>query len=284
VATSHLYPLGTPDCMTRPDQDASGPAPGLRHLGHGYERAMAPDAHTDERDPARTPGASEVVPSGTNAVVIYSDLRCPWAFIAIRRLLDAVDRKGVDSELSIDHRWFPLDDEAIPADPDALDRELEPLRGLAVDVGWHRWAGSDDRFPVSSELAAAWVQGAKRDSPGASVHLDLALRQALFTDGRDIGSEAVIEEVAGSISGLDVDTVRAEVASGRATAELERHAELATSELVPASPTIVLTDGASWTNPGIEFHADDGVPVIDADDPAVYDRTVDAYLALRHYD
>lgn len=244
---------------------------------------MAPDAPSAERDPASTPGASPVAPSGTNAVAVYSDPRCPWAYVSVRRLLAAVERQGVGSELTIDHRWFPLDDEAMPAEPDALDRKLEPFRALEPDADWHRWSGGA-QFPRSSRLAATWVQAAKRVGPAASTALDRAIRVALFDDGRDIADESVLEDVAGAVLGEDVGTVRTEAASGRCDAELERHRELAQSDLVPASPTIVLTDGTAWTNPGIEFHTDDGVPVVDADDPDVYGEIVDAFLALRHYD
>jgi predicted DsbA family dithiol-disulfide isomerase len=245
---------------------------------------MAPDAPTDERDPRSTPGAAAAAPAGTNAVVVYSDLRCPWAHVAVHRLLTEVELRGVASELHVDHRWFPLDRDAMPSDLDALDRKVQPIRELAPEAGWRAWAGSSARFPDSSELAAAWVQGAKRASPAASVALDRSLRTALFADGRDLADEAVLADIAAGVDGLDVETVRSEVASGRPAAELERHAELAQSDLVPASPTIVLADGTTWTNPGIEFHTEDGVPSVDRDDPDVYGEIVDAFLAQRHYD
>jgi predicted DsbA family dithiol-disulfide isomerase len=244
---------------------------------------MAPDGPTDARDPG-TPGASAVAPAGTAALVVYSDPRCPWAHVAVRRLLASAERQGVETELCVDHRWFPLDDGAMPTDGEALDRKLEAIRSLEPDATWHRWTGASGSFPASSRLAAAWVQGAKRSSAAASMGLDRALREALFDDGRDISDESVVIEVAGGVDEVDVDLVGREVASGRPDEELERHAELARSELVPASPTIVLTDGSTWTNPGIEFSSDDGVPTIDRDDPTVHDDIVEAFLALRHYD
>lgn len=247
---------------------------------------MAHDGPTDERDQASTPGASAAAPAGTTAVAVYSDLRCPWARVAVRRLLATAEDRGLEAELAVDHRWFPLGDDAMPSDGDALDRKLEPLRPLEPSADWHRWSGAGAGFPASSRLAAAWVQAAKRVSPAASVALDRALREALFAEGRDIADADVLAAVAGTVPALagDVDVVRSEVASGRPDEELDRHAELAGSDLVPASPTIVLTDGTAWSNPGIEHHADDGVPVIDADDPGVYGDIVEAFLALRHYD
>lgn len=245
---------------------------------------MAQDAPTDERDPDSGPGAAAVAPTGTNALVVYSDPRCPWAHVAVHRLLTEVDRRGVGSEVNLDHRWFPLGDDAMPSDLDALDRKLEPIRALAPDAGWRSWAASDRSFPESSDLAAAWVQAAKRDSPDASAAFDRALRRALFAEGRDIDDGSVLAEVAEAVPDLDAQLVRNEVASGRPAGELARHAELAESDLVPASPTIVLADGTTWTNPGIEFRMEDGVPVVEADDPEVYGEIVEAFLAQRHYD
>lgn len=245
---------------------------------------MASDAPTDERDPGTTSGPPSVAPTGTTALVVYSDLRCPWAFVAVRRLLAAVERRGVASELHVDHRWFPLDDEAMPSDGEAVDRKLQAIRELEPAADWYRWTGSDRPFPGSSELAEAWVQGAKGAGPGASTALDLAVRTGLFERGLDIGDVSVLADLAAGIDDLDVEAVRSEVASGRPAVELERHAELAESDLVPASPTIVLADGTTWTNPGVEFHTDDGAPVVDVDDPAVHDEIVDAFLGQRHYD
>lgn len=229
-------------------------------------------------------GATDAVPTGTNAVIVYSDPRCPWAHVAVHRMLAAVERRGLGSELVIDHRWFPLGDDAMPTEPEELDRKLDLFRSLEPDLDWHRWSSGGSDFPAGSRLAASWVQAAKQDGPAASQALDRALRSALFADGRDISDPAVVEQVASAVDGLDVDEVRTEVASGRPDAELDRQAELAGSDLVPVSPTVVLSDGTHWANPGITSHAEDGGTVVDADDRAVAEEIIDAYLAQRHYD
>lgn len=255
---------------------------GLPPRHQGYEAVMSADPATN--GPNDGAGPTAAAPSGTNAVVVHSDLRCPWARVAVHRFLGVVDSEGMGSELVVDHRWFPLGDDAMPDDPDAVDRKLEPLRSLEAGLDWHRWSDGDTAFPRDSRPAAAWVQGAKQVSPAASVALDRALRDALFAGGRDISDASMIEEVAGTVDGLDVDDVRAEVESGRPDAELDRQAELAGTDAVPVSPTIVLGDGTTWANPGIESRTEDGIPVIESDDPSVYAEIVDAYRAQRHYD
>ncbi len=245
---------------------------------------MPDDAPTHERGAADPAAPSAAAPSGTNAVVVHSDLRCPWAHVAVHRLLSTVDREGMGSELLVDHRWFPLEDDSMPTDPAAVDRKLEPVRALEPGLDWHRWADGGAEFPRDSRLPAAWVQAAKQVGPAASVALDRALRVALFAEGRDISDPEVIEAVASSVEDADVDAIRAEVESGRPDAELDRQAELAGSDAVPVSPTIVLGDGTTWANPGIESRTEDGTPVVESDDPGVYAEIVDAYRAQRHYD
>lgn len=236
-------------------------------------------------DDAAPDATSQVVPAGTNALVVYSDLRCPWAHVAVHRLLAAAERRGIGSELLIDHRWFPLGDEATPDDAEALDRELGAIAAIEPDAGWTTWADSDRPFPTSSDRAAAWVQAAKAASPDASALLDRALRRALFAERADLTDDDTIEAVAAGLASLDLDAVRAELASGRPEAELDRQRQQSETDAVPASPTIVAADGTSWTNPGIDFATDDvGTPMIEDDDPAVYDEIIETYLAHRHYD
>lgn len=234
------------------------------------------------REPAATGPA--VGPAGTQAIVVHSDLRCPWAHVAVHRLLGAAERGGIADELVVDHRWFPLDEGSPPEDPAALDRELAAIRALEPDAGWTEWSGRDVRFPTSARTAAAWVQAAKATSPQASTVLDRALRRALFAGGRDIGDESVIEDVASGVGGVDVGAVRREASSGRPDAELDRQAEVASSDAIPASPTIVVADGTMWVNPGIEFDVEDGVPQVRGDDPSVYDRILETFLAAKQYD
>lgn len=228
--------------------------------------------------------STAVAPAGSHAVVIHSDLRCPWAHVTLHRLLRAARRLGADADLCIDHRWFPLEEGGLPAEVEALDRVLAPIRVLEPDAGWTTWAGTGASVPASSRLAAAWVQAAKGTGPAASMALDRAFRRAFFVDRSPIDDPATVERIARTVEAVEVDELASEVASGRPDAELDRHAEASRSELVPSSPTVVVADGERWTNPGIEFHVEDGVPVIDRDDPAVHDEIVERFLALRHYD
>ena len=246
--------------------------------GTGTKRTMA----STDRAPSNE---AAIGPAGSQSLVVHSDLRCPWARIAVHRLRRAADRRGITGELVVDHRWFPLGDDATPGDPAVLDRELAAIGALEPDLEWETWAELGHDFPSSSRSAAAWVQAAKGVSPAASVTLDAALREALFAQGRPIDDDEELGRIAATVPDLDLDQLRSELGSGRPEAELERQAEVSSTDAVPASPTIVAVDGRAWTNPGVEFEmGDDHVPSIGADDPSVYDDIIDAFLAGKQYD
>lgn len=246
-------------------------------------RVTSADRHgVDSPDPV-VAGTTAVAPAGSHAVVVHSDLRCPWAHVAVHRLLRAAEGLGVEQELGLDHRWFPLDD-PLPTDAVALDRMLAPVQAVEPGAGWRSWADEDTVPAGSARLAAAWVQAAKAQSPAASMALDRAFRQALFADHRDLDDPSTVADVAAAVDEVDLEAAAAEVRSGRPDAELDRHAQVSTSDLVPTSPTFVLADGSRWTNPGIRFHMEDGAPVVEQDDRGVYEEIVERFLALRHYD
>lgn len=43
------------------------------------------------------------------ALVVYSDVLCPWSTVAVLRLRAARARAGADGELALEHRALPLE-------------------------------------------------------------------------------------------------------------------------------------------------------------------------------
>ena len=74
---------------------------------------------------------------------------------------------------------------------------------------------------------------------------------------------------------LDVATLGAALDRGTHRADVMADYAVAQTDAVAGSPTYRLADGTTVTNPGIEVHWDgpwaSGFPVVDADDPGVYD-------------
>ena len=224
------------------------------------------------------------LPVSDFGIAVVSDIGCPWARVAIHRLERECRNRGLDVELPLDHRAFPLElINGRPTPKDVLDREIPLCEGLEPDAGWAQprepWA-----FPVSTLPALEAVQAAKGQGPAESAALDVALRRAMFAEWRCIAVFPVVFEVASEVDGIDVDRLRDEIRSGRPRAELWQDLDRLEMD-VPGSPTFVLPDGSMVHNPGVELGTDaEGSPTIEADDPGAIADLVTAALALRRAD
>jgi predicted DsbA family dithiol-disulfide isomerase len=220
-------------------------------------------------------------------VVVYSDIACPWAHIAMHRLDRAIRERGVGAEVTIDHRAFPLElINGRPTPKQILDAEIPVCSALEPEAGWS-FEPDPWSYPVSTLPALEAVQAAKVQSPDASARLDRELRRAMFDGWRCLAVYPVVFDIAATVEGIDVDGLRDEVRSGRALADVWNQMEAALDAEVPGSPTFVLPDGSRRHNPGIEFHWEDesgGSIVVDADDPEAIGDLVDATLTLRPAD
>mgnify|MGYP000660363284 CR=1 FL=1 len=64
-------------------------------------------------------------------LVIWSDIGCPWAHVAVSRLHRARERLGLLSAVTFEHRAFPLElVNARPTPKRTLDSEVPVTAGL----------------------------------------------------------------------------------------------------------------------------------------------------------
>jgi predicted DsbA family dithiol-disulfide isomerase len=221
----------------------------------------------------------EVAP-GT--IVVFSDIGCPWAHVAVWRLLDSRRRLGLEDRVAFDHRVFPLElfnSQATPRDELAV--EWEACASLAPRAGWQAWSAPDWSWPGTMLPPMEAVQAAKEQGLGASEELDRGLRRAFWGESRCVSLRHVILEVAAECDGLDLEALADAFDSGRARAALFRQYEVARSDAVNGSPHLFLADGTNVENPGIEATWEEGSdgfwrPTIVGDDPSAYDRLVTA--------
>ena len=204
-------------------------------------------------------------------IAVYADLACPWAHLAVFRLLETRRRLGVD--VAIDHRPFVLERvNARPTPKPVLDAELPVAGALEPDAGWQVWQAPAWQWPVSTLLALEAVQAAKAQSATASEQLDRALRVAFFGQSRCISVYDVVIDVAKHCDAVDVVALERARQQGEARAAV---LDPAPSD-VKGSPHLFLPDGSDAPNPGIELHWEGehgtGFPVIDRDDPTVYEQ------------
>ena len=208
-------------------------------------------------------------------IVLFSDIACPWAHLAVHRLRTTRSRLGLERRIAIVHRAFPLEllDER-PTPKRVLDAEIPVAGRLDPDAGWRMWMRPDAEWPVTTLPALEAVRSAGSQSPDAAEELDHRLRRALFAESRCISMRHVILEVAGGCSRLDVAALARDLDEGRARRLVMDDLDMA-RESVQGSPHLFLPDGSSALNPGIRLHwegeHDGGFPVVDSDDPGVYE-------------
>lgn len=218
-----------------------------------------------------------------HAIVVYSDIACPWAHVAVHRLVEARRTLGLETELGIVHRAFPLEIINEQATPKLiLDAEIPVCADLDPGAGWSTdpepWT-----YPVSTLPALEAVQAAQSQGPELSVALDRALRRAMFEHWRCVAVFGVVLEVARTVDGLDVDVLWEDIESGSARTEVFHDARVVQATDIPGSPTLVLPDGTLVHNPGIDKHWEDGPGsrvVVDHHDPDIIVELVERARAL----
>lgn len=210
-------------------------------------------------------------------VVVYSDIACPWAHLAMHRLHATRARLGLDSVVTFEPRAYPL--EVVnerPTSRRGLDSEIPVVAALEPDAGWRTWRSPADTYPVTTVPALAAVQAARFQSGAAGEALDMALRHAMFVDSRCISVRSIILDVAEATRVVDVGAVADELDSGRAHAAVMSQWREAQSIGVIGSPHVFAGGVLSLFNPGVKTEQ---VPVkgehfvrVLADDPAVYEE------------
>ncbi len=220
-----------------------------------------------------------MIHAAPGTIVIYSDLVCSFAHLAVHRLHRTRAELGLETAVAFDHRAFPLElfNEQVNPRP-GVDSEIAVLGGLAPDAGWAMWHAPDWAYPSTVLPALEAVQAAKEQSWSASEVLDLALRRAFWADSRCIAQRHVILDVARGVARrgvLDVDRLADTLDSGRARPAVIAQWRAARSGAVRCSPHLFLPDGTHVPNPGVTarwVNGDFGVgfPLIDHYDPTVY--------------
>lgn len=208
-------------------------------------------------------------------VEVWSDLLCPFAYVALVRFHRARTRLGLDGAVSVEHHSFPLELFNGPHPRRGTDSEAVGVGRIEPAAGFRLWTAPDDQYPHTVLLAAEAVIAAGRQGAAAGEALDLALRRAFWSQSRSISHRAVILDVAEETGSVDVKELAAALDDGRHRADLMADFAVASTDAIAGSPTFRFADGTVRTNPGIEVHWDGpwaaGYPVIDTDDPTVYD-------------
>ena len=225
-------------------------------------------------EPQSSTGRTVTVVAGT--IVVFSDLTCPFAHVAIHRLLETRARLGLDDAVRLDHHVFPIELlNGAPGTRRGSDSEIPVLGALEPDAGWQIWQGPDYHYPSTVLLAFEAVQAAKAQSLAISEQLDRALRRAFWAQSRPIHLHHELITIASTVDGIDVDDVDQALRHGTYRHRIFDDLDVVRSSAVSMSPHLFLPDGTDIANPGITVHWHGpwaaGFPVIDSDDPGTYE-------------
>ncbi|MFG2231001.1 DsbA family protein [Streptomyces sp. NPDC048723] len=214
-------------------------------------------------------------------ITVFSDIWCSFAHIAIHRLHATRKRLGLENHISFDLRAFPLEllNDA-PSPRPGTDSEVGRMASLEPAAGWQLWQAKDWLYPSTTLPALEAVQAAKEQSLAASEQLDLGLRKAFWAESRSVSNRKVILDVAAETGVVDVTALAEALDDGRARSTLSGQASDARTQAVRCSPHLFLPNGSDWANPGIDVRWEGsygvGFPVIESDDPTIYERLLAA--------
>src|SRR5690606_18356529 len=151
-------------------------------------------------------------------IEVYADVMCPFAYVGLRAFEERRGERGAAEPVVVVRAW-PLElVNGHPHDARHLAPEIEALR---TEVAPGLFAGFDaETFPTSTIPALAGTAAAYRRSPAAGDAFALAVRVALFEQGRDVSDPGVLADLAHRLDveeATDADraAVEADLVAGR---------------------------------------------------------------------
>ena len=192
----------------------------------------------------RTGGAAAL-----STVEVFADVLCPLTHVGLRTLIDRRSERGL-TEPRLRIRAWPLEVvNGKPLDAHHIGAEITALReSVRPDL----FAGfSVDAFPATSMAAFALTAAADRTGdPILIEEVGIALRNAVFEEGLDVGRPEVVGQIADRFGLKPLD---AEATSAAVHADWDE----GRARGVIGSPHFFTDDGGSWFCPGLSISRDD---------------------------
>lgn len=201
---------------------------------------------------------------------IWSDLRCPWSYVATIRLHRMRDHLSADA-VEFEHRAYPLEltESGLMAEDQA---RAEIVAAAQLESSAFSAYGSAT-WPTSYLMAFEAQKWGYSLGQDVGERFDLALRRAFFLHGHNLSMRAEVLAVADTEQ-LSSDMLAAALDDGRFRAEVMADYAEAQDLGVEGSPQVFLPDGASHFNPGTAFRWERGLPIIESDHPSVYEELI----------
>ncbi len=184
----------------------------------------------------------------------FSDILCVWAYISQVRFDEL--RANFPQEVEVDSRYFHVFGNVERkiagawSDRGGIAGYAEHVRQTAAAFEHARvhpevWVRSTPRSSMPAHLFVGAVRVLEQDETvarGSSARAAWALRRAFFEDAADVASRQVLFEVA-EAERLPIGAIQAVLDDGRAQAALCEDLELARTQSVRSSPTLIFNEG-----------------------------------------
>ncbi|NUH64775.1 DsbA family oxidoreductase [Sulfitobacter sp. S0837] len=197
--------------------------------------------------PADTSAAPPQTDAPTVQIDIVSDVMCPWCIVGYKQLEQALGAVGVGAYI----RWHPFElNPQMPAEGQNMAEHLaekygstpaqsaenrKRLTSMGRALGF-TFNFTDDTRMQNTFLAhqlLTWAQ-----SKGLQHPLKMALFDAHFTQGRNVGDKEVLTDIAASV-GLDPAEAKEVLASGSYAAQTREAQQIWTSRGISGVPSMI---------------------------------------------
>jgi len=181
-----------------------------------------------------------------------SDISCPWCAIGLHALEQAAERLKGEVALDLHFQPFELNPQMVPEGQDINEhlhekygatpeqsqgtRDAIAQRGAALGFTFNMAKRSRIYNTFDAHRLLHWAE-----EKGLQPQLKHALFKAYFTDGQNPGDHEVLLRVAGEV-GLDVEEVRAVLASDRYAAEVRERERFYQQHGIHSVPAIIVND------------------------------------------
>ena len=201
-------------------------------------------------------------------ITIWSDLHCPWAYVAMLRLHRMRDHLRAD-RLIFNLRSYSRENESTMT-VDVVQREVVALAQLEPTAFS---ALSRESWPTTNLPAFEAQKWGFSLGQEIGEAFDLALRRAVFLHGHQLSGRRELVAVA-ETEGLMGDQLGAALDDGRFRRAVIADFDEARAQGVAGSPQVSLPDGTAHVNPGITYRNERGIPIIVGDHPSVYEELI----------
>jgi predicted DsbA family dithiol-disulfide isomerase len=181
----------------------------------------------------------------TDEITVYSDYVCPFCYLG----RESLRRYQADREADLEIDWHPFDLRASKRRPDgSIDHSVDDGKDEAYfEQARENVRRLQERYDVEMTLEIAMEVDSlpaqvvsyrvKQTEPYETwLAFDEALLAALWADGRDIGDEAVLADIAEEV-GLDPEVVHEALDDEALRAELREQFDAAREQGVSGVPT-----------------------------------------------